>query len=363
MSTKLTIKFTYIPTQDCRRLLFDPLPAYTELLSLLSKWFHVDAPSIDITYIDSENDYVRVACEEDLRAAAYFAEELGHPPVLKLLINVKPKSDRIPEKISSDATADDLRRNVSQRYAELATAKPKSCGCKAKKYAMSLGYTSEDLEEEITPVGALSCGNPVGIANLKAGESVMDLGCGTGFDCRLAAKRVGPSGKVVGVDMTKEMLDKAAELTKPDKYPQISYRRSTIEDVGSIEEYARQFDAVLSNCVFNLSPEKQKVLNGVYTVLKPGGRLIFSDPVALRPIPASVKNDMASYTQCMANASSVDSLSQMLSAAGFERVAVEVKDDSTSYIRRWTPNSQWEGGLTPSTYIATATVWAYKPSL
>jgi len=258
---------------------------------------------------------------------------------------------------------DEVRNNVAKTYSQYATA-PSSCAgccCKAKKYAQGLGYTKEDLQDADATVGSLSCGNPVGIADLKEGENVLDLGCGGGFDCRLAARRVGPTGKVFGVDMTEEMIKLATKSTKPEEFPQIKFVQAQIEDIASIEGFSNFFDAVISNCVFNLSPEKQKVINGVFNVLKAGGRLIFSDPVALKPIPEATRKDMASFTSCMANATLVEDLSKMLTTAGFENIRIEVKDDSSTYVNKWTPESHWEEGQNPKDYVATASIWAYKP--
>jgi len=260
--------------------------------------------------------------------------------------------------------ANEIRENVSKTYTQYATA-PSSCAgccCKAKKYAKGLGYTAEDLQDADVTVGSLSCGNPVGIADIKEGENVLDLGCGGGFDCRLAARRVGPTGKVFGVDMTEEMIKLAIKSTKPENFPQVQFIQKPIEDLESIVEFNEFFDVVISNCVFNLSPEKQKVINGVFKVLKKGGRLIFSDPVALKPIPEETRKDMASYTSCMANATLIDDLSNMLKTAGFENIKIEVKDDSSTYINKWTPESHWEEGQNPKDYIATASIWAYKPN-
>jgi len=258
---------------------------------------------------------------------------------------------------------DEVRESVSKTYSKYAEEPKSCCGCccKAKKYAQDLGYTKEDLQDADASVGSLSCGNPVGIADIKEGENVLDLGCGGGFDCRLAAKRVGPTGHVYGVDMTDEMIKLATKNTKPEQYPQVQFVKKQIEEVSSVEGFSNFFDVVISNCVFNLSPEKQKVLNGVYDVLKAGGRLIFSDPVALKPIPEATRKDMASYTSCMANATLVDELSDMLKKAGFENIRIEVKDDSSSYISKWTPESHWEEGQNPKDYVATASIWAYKP--
>ena len=258
---------------------------------------------------------------------------------------------------------DDVRDSVSKTYGRYAAAPSTctcGCSCKAKKYAQDLGYTKSDLQDADATVGALSCGNPVGIADLKSGENVLDLGCGGGFDCRLAARRVGTTGRVFGVDMTEEMIKLAVKSTNPEKFPQVTFIQNHIEDVASIDGFKGFFDAVISNCVFNLSPEKQKVLNGVFDVLKVGGRLIFSDPVALKPIPEATRKDMASFTSCMANATPIEELSKMLATAGFENIRIEVKDDSSSYINKWTPESYWEEGESPKDYIATASIWAYK---
>ena len=253
---------------------------------------------------------------------------------------------------------EEIRKEVSKVYSQYAKEEPQ-CKCKSKKYAISLGYTEEDLSDENTIVGNLSCGNPVGLADIKEGETVMDLGCGKGFDCRLASKRVGPKGNVVGVDMTKEMIEKAKEITKKEKYQNVEYELSKIEDLENLEKFKEKFDVVISNCVFNLSPEKEKVLRGVYFVLKKGGRLIFTDPVALKPIPEEIKKDMKSYTSCMANASLIEDLDKILKNVGFKDVRIEVKDGD-SYIKKWTPETKWENGNDPKEFIATASIFAYK---
>ena len=254
--------------------------------------------------------------------------------------------------------AEEIRKEVTNTYSQYAKEESQ-CSCKSKKYAISLGYTEEDILGENIPVGNLSCGNPVGLANIKEGETVMDLGCGKGFDCRLASKKVGPKGKVVGIDMTKEMIEKALEINKKEKYPNIEYELSRIEDLEKFDKFKSKFDLVISNCVFNLSPEKEKVIKGVYYVLKNGGRLIFTDPVALKPIPDEIRKDMKSYTSCMANASSIDELNNLLKNAGFKDIKIEVKDGD-SYVRKWTPETKWENGNDPKEYITTASIFAYK---
>ena len=159
--------------------------------------------------------------------------------------------------------------------------------------------------------------------------------------------------------MTKEMIEKALEITKKEKYPNIEYELSRIEDLEKFDKFKSKFDLVISNCVFNLSPEKEKVIKGVYYVLKNGGRLIFTDPVALKPIPDEIRKDMKSYTSCMANASSIDELNNLLKNAGFKDIKIEVKDGD-SYVRKWTPETKWENGNDPKEYITTASIFAYK---
>lgn len=235
---------------------------------------------------------------------------------------------------------DETRDSVKKTYTQYATCSGScSCSCKANKYAQDLGYTPADLQDADETGSCLSCGNSVGIADLREGETVLDLGCGGGFECRLAARRVGPTGRVFGVDMTEEMIKLAIRSTKPEIFPQVRFIQGNIEDVGSMEGFSNFFDVVISNCVFNLSPEKQKVIDGAFEVLKAGGRLIFSDPVALKPIPEATRRDMASYTSCMANATPIDELSKMLSTSGFENIRIEVKNDSSAYISKWTPGA------------------------
>jgi len=261
---------------------------------------------------------------------------------------------------NEDNDPENIRKEVSKTYRKFAEEESK-CNCKSNKYAISLGYSEEDLIDENSIVGNLSCGNPVGLADIKKGESVMDLGCGKGFDCRLASKRVGTSGRVVGVDMTKEMIEQAIKITKKDKYPNVEYELSKIEDLEEIEKFKEKFDVVISNCVFNLSPEKEKVLKGVYYVLKKGGRLIFTDPIALKPIPDEIRKDMKSYTSCMANASLIEDLNKMLTSAGFKNIRIEIKNDNNDYIKKWTPETKWEDGKDPKEYVSTGSIFAYKP--
>jgi len=225
-----------------------------------------------------------------------------------------------------------------------------------EEYASKLGYTKEDLELEAAS-GAnlgLGCGNPTAIATLQAGETVLDLGSGSGFDCFLAAKKVGPEGKVIGIDMTSEMVELARKNAEKHGYTNVTF------EVGQIEALPlpdNSVDVVISNCVINLAPEKQQVLAEAARVLKPGGRFVVSDVIATQEIPEYIRKDLALYTGCMAGATPVAKLEKMLQDVGFDSIRIEPKADSRSYIGHWAPGSKAED------YVASATIFAYKPTL
>ena len=183
-----------------------------------------------------------------------------------------------------------------------------------------IGYSKEDMSQ--VPEGAnlgLGCGNPVALASLQEGQTVLDLGSGAGFDCFLAAKSVGEKGRVIGVDMTPEMVAKARENAEKGGYQNVEFRLGDIENLpvpnGSV-------DVILSNCVVNLSPEKPKVFAEAFRVLKSGGKLTLSDVVLLRPLPAVLTNSAAAYLGCVAGASLKSDYIGMLNEAGFADVQV-----------------------------------------
>jgi arsenite methyltransferase len=258
-----------------------------------------------------------------------------------------------------------IREKVRERYAGIVNGSRKgrgavtSCCCtpkdpSAKKQSARIGYSAEELNA--VPEGAnmgLGCGNPQGIAMLKKGEVVIDLGAGGGFDCFLAAKQVGRRGKVIGVDMTPEMISRARENARSGRFSNVEFRLGEIEHLPVADNTA---DAILSNCVINLSPDKPQVYRDAYRALKPGGRLTISDLVAIRPIPRSVKNDFEKHSGCVAGASPLRELERILKAAGFRDICVTVKEQSKEFIKDWFPGSGVEK------FVRSAEVRAVKPA-
>jgi len=187
------------------------------------------------------------------------------------------------------------------------------CGASAKQdteYASELGYSADDCDN--VPQDAnmgLGCGNPTAIAALKPDEVVLDLGSGGGFDCFLAAKKVGPTGKVIGVDMTPSMISKSRLNAEKGKYANVEFRLGEIENLPVADN---SVDVIISNCVINLSTNKPRVFAEMHRVLKPGGRLAISDMVASGPLPEKVKNDLALYAGCIAGALSVEEATKLL---------------------------------------------------
>jgi arsenite methyltransferase len=194
----------------------------------------------------------------------------------------------------------------------------------AKNLSKQIGYSDEDLAQ--VPEGAnlgLGCGNPVALASLKEGEVVLDLGSGAGFDCFLASARVGEKGKVIGVDMTSEMLDRARENAAKGDYKNVEFRLGEIENLPAADN---SVDAIISNCVINLSRDKQRVFDEAFRVLKPGGRLMVSDIVILKELPGFIKESIDAYIGCVAGAMKKNEYLGDIKKAGFE--SVKVVDES-----------------------------------
>lgn len=265
-----------------------------------------------------------------------------------------------------------IRDFVRQRYGAIAEQADESCGCTAAgssccgakdddNYGVKLGYTAEQLAS--APAGAdlgLGCGNPLALASIRPGETVLDLGSGTGFDCFLAARQLAGTGRVIGVDMTAAMIAKARANARKGGYAAPAQPgRTTVEfRLGEIEALPvadASVDLILSNCVINLSPEKDRVFREAFRVLKTGGRLAISDVVATRPLPAALREKLSAIGACIGGATLVDELRGLLGAAGFERIAVEPRESSREYIRHWTEDA------TADDFVVSAAITAYKP--
>jgi len=225
----------------------------------------------------------------------------------------------------------EIKKNVREGYARIAKqgssccGPKKSCGCGSSAsmvdtISKSIGYSEAELDS--VPDGAnlgLGCGNPVALASLKEEETVLDLGSGAGFDCFLAAQKVGKKGKVIGVDMTPEMLEKARQNARKGKYDNVEFRQGEIEKLPVKDD---SVDAIISNCVINLSPDKPSVFKEAFRVLKPGGRLMVSDIVLLKELPDFIKESVAAYVSCISGASMKEDYVGAIKAAGFNDVNV-----------------------------------------
>jgi arsenite methyltransferase len=250
----------------------------------------------------------------------------------------------------------DITDAVRDHYAKVAQHKTgccestRSCG---RNVAQEVGYSKEDLAS--LPAEAemgLGCGNPISFAELKQGEVVLDLGSGGGVDCFLASKIVGPTGKVIGVDMTPEMISKTRKNAVSGVYQNVEFRLGEIEHLPAGDNTV---DAVISNCVINLSPSKLEVYKEAHRVLKPGGRLAVADMVALQSLPEHLKNDLAAYTGCIAGAELVSQLQAWLTEAGFANVEIRVRTPSRDFIQAD------PGGSKLDDYLASADVTGFKP--
>jgi len=228
-----------------------------------------------------------------------------------------------------------IKKVVREGYAKIARQSSSCCApvnscCGstdlAQDISKSIGYTEEELK--VVPEGAnlgLGCGNPVALASLREGETVLDLGSGAGFDCFLAASKVGRKGRVIGVDMTPEMLEKARENAKKGDYGNVEFRLGEIENLPVADN---SVDIVISNCVINLAPDKRRVFEQAFRVLKPGGRLMISDMVLLKELPDFIKNSIEAYIGCLSGAIMRDEYIEAIKAAGFQEVNII---DETSF--------------------------------
>ena len=222
-----------------------------------------------------------------------------------------------------------IKKVVREGYAKIAKQDSSCCvpanSCcgstdLAEDISKSIGYTEEELKA--VPEGAnlgLGCGNPVALASLKEGEIVLDLGSGAGFDCFLAADRVGENGRVIGVDMTPEMVEKARENARKSNYANVEFRLGEIENLPVADN---SVDIVISNCVINLAPDKGKVFSEAFRALKPGGRLMISDIVLLKELPDFIKDSIEAYIGCLSGAIMRNEYIEAIKASGFQEIRI-----------------------------------------
>lgn len=222
-----------------------------------------------------------------------------------------------------------IKQSIKESYGKIAKNKSSCCApvetCCNKETATDiskkLGYTEYELET--LPEGAnlgLGCGNPVALASLKEGETVLDLGSGAGVDCFLAAKKVGKQGKVIGIDMTSEMIEKARENAKKGDYQNVEFRLGEIEKLPVPDNTA---DIVISNCVINLVPDKEKVFKEVFRTLKPGGRMMISDIVLTKELPEQIKNSITAYVGCLSGAILKNNYLDIIKNVGFGKIDIK----------------------------------------
>jgi len=260
---------------------------------------------------------------------------------------------------------DEIRSVVRSRYKEIAVqtvvgdscCSTSGCGCCSTAdfgaTSTKMGYSEEELAA--VPDGAnlgLGCGNPQAIAALQEGETVLDLGSGGGFDCFLAARKVGETGRVIGVDMTPEMISRARFNASKGEFTNAEFRLGEIEHLPVADA---SVDVVISNCVINLSPDKQQVFNEVFRVLKSGGRLAVSDIVMTADLPEEIRRNTNALAGCIAGAAAITQLESMLAVAGFQKIKIQSKDESREFIKDWIPGTSVED------YIVSAVIEAVKP--
>jgi arsenite methyltransferase len=265
-----------------------------------------------------------ISCKREGKFVDYFLTEKGGRVVKALDLLLSSKYYQTFIGVSMDTAQ--IKTTVKDHYGDIAK-KSGSCCCKCScvpaqpsAYAKKIGYKNKDMIS--VPEGAnlgLGCGNPTAIDTLKTGEWVLDLGSGAGFDAFLAAKAVGETGKVFGVDMTPEMVEKANENIRKGDYANVEFKLGEIEDLP-IE--SNTINAVISNCVINLSPDKVQVFKEAYRVLKTGGRLMVSDIVLEQPLPDSVRENLTVYVGCISGAILQESYLGAMEKAGFKDIRI-----------------------------------------
>jgi len=225
----------------------------------------------------------------------------------------------------------DVKKTVKKHYSKIAEKESSCCSCTCdsnsdEKIAKAIGYSEEEISNFSEANMGLGCGNPIALSNIKEGDIVLDLGSGAGFDCFLAARRVGNTGKIIGVDMTKEMIKKSESLAEKYGFKNIEFRLGDIENLP-IED--KSIDVIISNCVINLAPDKLKVFKDSYRVLKDTGKMYVSDIVLLEELTEKQRNDEKLVAGCVGGALLKDEYLQIIKNAGFKyRILNEDKDIS-----------------------------------
>lgn len=243
---------------------------------------------------------------------------------------------------------EEIRDHIRRSYEAVALKGSQGCGCGCggqekenqtfdlKDVSLKIGYAESDLSG--IPQNAnmgLGCGNPIILARLREGETVLDLGSGGGFDCFLARKEVGDTGFVIGVDMTPEMIRLSRENAQKSEYTNVEFRLGEIEHLPVSDE---SVDVIISNCVINLSLEKEQVFKEAYRVLKNGGRLSISDVVATAEMPENIKQDLSMMAGCISGAAYFGDIESMLKNAGFSHIKMYPKDNSSQILKTWAPD-------------------------
>lgn len=248
---------------------------------------------------------------------------------------------------------EEIRETIRKNYAEVALRGTDGGGCccssgcccsdtttDISETSMRIGYTEDDINN--VPLKAnmgLGCGNPIAIASIQEGNTVLDLGSGGGFDCFLARRQVGDTGYVIGVDMTPEMVKLARENAEKSGVTNVEFRLGEIEHLPVADA---SIDIIISNCVINLSPEKEKVFHEAYRVLKYGGRLSISDIIATAELPDQIKQDLSMMAGCIAGAEYIDHIRMLLQEAGFVNIRLTPKDNSREILSSWVPGRNIE---------------------
>jgi len=247
---------------------------------------------------------------------------------------------------------EEIREAIQKRYAQIAINNSEGGGCcdggcscnssqtDVNKASLIMGYLKEDLSSVPSDSNmGLGCGNPTALAALREGETVLDLGSGGGFDCFLARRQIGETGYVIGVDMTPEMLRLARQNAKISGYTNIDFRLGEIEHLPVAD---LSVDVIISNCVINLSPDKEQVYKEAYRVLKPGGRLSISDIVATAELPEEIKQDLTLMAGCVAGAEYVENIRAMMESVGFKNIILKPKDNSKVILESWVEDGNVE---------------------